>query len=608
MAKKPSSRIREAQALQRRGDWPGAEAVLRKGLKIHPDDPEILCELAALKADVGAFAEAHFFATSALDSKPDAARAHALLGRIRAETGSAEAGLDDYDKAIALDPENAEFHFGRGVVLQRLGRLEEALDSYDRALAIVPDRAEAWCNHGNTLMALKKFEDALNSFDRGLKLRPDVGMLHYNRASALNALGRGQEALEAYDRALALEPHNIDFRNNRGNTRLEAGDIDGAIADFRQIIAEAPDHAQGYNGLGITLHGEGDFDRAEELYLRALSLAPDYADAHHNLAVVRLYKRKFAEAWADYGYRCHPTAYRGNLGKKAPSIEAFEKIPLWRGPQDRVSGSVGVWCEQGIGDQILFSTLIPELVESGQSFVYEVDKRLLPAYRRAFPAVQFVESGDPPAPELSHAAAAVFCGSLPGFFRPSVESFSRQPRCILQADPQRAAAYRLRIGDGFRVALSWRSAREGRLGRSKSVSLADFAPFLAVPGVRGVDVQYGDVAGQREQFARDVGTPPLRFDGVDYYNDLDEVLAILEACDLLITTSNANAHLAAALGKPVWLLYPGEKAPFHYWAHGGDHRCLWYPSVEIVTGREWADWPQLIAHAAEKLRVKVAGN
>lgn len=94
----------------------------------------------------------------------------------------------------------------------------------------------------------------------------------------------------------------------------------------------------------------------------------------------------------------------------------------------------------------------------------------------------------------------------------------------------------------------------------------------------------------------------VHFDEVDCFNDLDEVLAILEACDLLITTSNANAHLAAALGKPVWLLYPAERAPFHYWAHGGDHRCLWYPSVEIISAPDLADWPQLIAHAAAKLQ------
>ena len=94
---------------------------------------------------------------------------------------------------------------------------------------------------------------------------------------------------------------------------------------------------------------------------------------------------------------------------------------------------------------------------------------------------------------------------------------------------------------------------------------------------------------------------PVHFDDVDYYQNLEEVLAIIEACDLLITTSNANAHFAGALGKPAWLLYPGEHPPFHYWAHGGDHRCLWYPSVEIISAPQLLQWSQLAALAADRL-------
>jgi tetratricopeptide (TPR) repeat protein len=602
MAKKPTGRIAQALSLKRQGQWPQAEAVLRQALTVRPDDAEVLYQLALLKTETGAFAEAHFFVTSALAVDPALFRAYTLLGRIQAETGSPEAALGSYDQALLIAPRDAEAHFGRGVVLQRLERLEDALASYDQSLTAAPDQAEVWCNHGNTLMALRRFDDALQSFDRGLKHRIDVGMLHYNRASALNALGRGAEALTAYERALTLEPNNIDFRNNRGNTRFEAGDFAGAIADFQWIIDHDPDNAQGYNGLGMTLHDRGHLDEAEKLYVRALDLAPDFADVHHNLAVVRLYKRNFAAAWTEYEHRCDPTAFRANLRKKAPSIAVFERLPLWRGPAHKVAGPVGIWYEQGIGDQILFSTLIPELVESGQPFVYEVDPRLLPAYQRSFPTVQFIGSNDPPDAALATAGAALFCGSLPGLFRPSVESFARQPRRILQAAPERVAHYRSRLGGDFKLALSWRSARVGRLGVSKTASLADFAPLLAVPGVRGIDVQYGDTAAERAALPQTHGVQIEHAEGVDFYQDLDEVLAILDACDLLITTSNANAHLAAALGKPVWLLYPAERAPFHYWAHGGDHRCLWYPSVEIISAPDLTDWPRLIVHAAAKLQ------
>lgn len=598
--------LKQAQVLLQQGRRDEAEAVLRKLLATRPDDADVLYRLALLQADAGAYSEAYFHVMSAIEANPGNVQARVLLGRIQTETGSAEAALSTYEEALRIAPHDAQILFGRGLVLQRLGRLEQALDSYTRALAISPEQAELWCNHGNVLFALRQYEPALHSFDEGLRRMPGVALLHFNRANTLNALGRVADALAAYDNALALEPGNADMRNNRGNARLEAGDSSGAAEDFRRMIADVPEDARGYNGLGMAMEDMGALKEAADLYQRAIQLAPVFADARHNLALVKLRRRNFAEAWAEYEHRCDPSSYRDNLRKDPASVALFEKIPRWTGKP--VEGTVGLWSEQGIGDQILFSTLLPQLAGTGQAIVCEVDGRLLPAYRRAFPQLRFVATADPPDSALTAADAALFCGSLPGLFRPTVESFACQPRVLLQAAPERAAHYRSRIGDGFRIALSWRSAREGRLGRSKSVSLADFAPFLAVPGTRCVDVQYGDTVAERAQLTRAGAAGLLHFDEIDYYHDLDEVLAILEACDLLITTSNANAHLAAALGKPVWLLYPGERAPFHYWAHGGDHRCLWYPSVEIISAPELDDWPKLIAHAAEKLRTRVAGR
>ena len=607
MAKKPAPRLNEALALRQQGRLDQAEAALRKILAAEPGQADALYQLALIKADVGAFSEAHYFATSALAADSRSAPAHALLGRVQTASRSLEAALASYEQALAMQPRYAEALFGRGVVLQRLGRLTEALDSYAGALALEPGQAEAWNSHGNVLFALGRFDEALRSFDQGLNQKPGIALLHFNRANALGKLERFDEALAAFDRALTLAPGNIDMLINQGNTRQEAGDAAASAADFRRIIADAPGDARGYNGLGVAVQDQGDLVQAASLYERAARLAPEFADAHHNLALVRLYQRDFAGAWQEYEHRCAPSGYRANLRKDPRSVDLFERLPRWRGPGAPVPGPVGIWNEQGIGDQILFSTLLPELLESGQPFLYEVDRRLLPAYRRAFPECRFAAMDDPPAAELQSAGAALFAGSLPGLFRPSVASFGRQPGSVMKAAPERVMHYRSRLAPGLKVALSWRSLRAGRLGRSKSVALADFAPVLGLPGVQFVDVQYGDTAAEREAVTRAQKVTLTRFGDVDFYRDLDEVLAILDACDLLITTSNANAHLAAALGKRVWLLYPAERAPFHYWAHGGDHRSLWYPSVEIVSATGLADWPQLIAHTAQKLAQIPAG-
>jgi hypothetical protein len=270
---------------------------------------------------------------------------------------------------------------------------------------------------------------------------------------------------------------------------------------------------------------------------------------------------------------------------------------------------VAIWAEQGIGDQVLFSTLIPELVQAGTRFVYEVDRRLLGAYQRTFPQGRFVPYEDPPRNELQQASRVISVGSLPQWFRRSRADFARQPAKLLSALSGRIAHYRERLaalGPGLKVALSWRSTRKDWWTLKKTAPLADFTPLLKLAGVHFVDVQYGDTAAERRAVEVATGVRLLRFEDVDYYNDLEELLAILEACDLVITTSNATAHFAGALGKRTWLLYLADRAPFHYWAHGGSHRCLWYPSVEIVTARQLTDWNALAGYAARKLEQEMA--
>ncbi|MGA0116332.1 MAG: hypothetical protein ACO3IW_12370, partial [Burkholderiales bacterium] len=326
-----------------------------------------------------------------------------------------------------------------------------------------------------------------------------------------------------------------------------------------------------------------------------------YWDARTNRALTQMYVHNFAEAWPEYEYRLNLTQL-GVIMKNDPQLlEAFRTKPHWKGVIDKPSGVVGIWDEQGVGDKILYSTLLPELIKTGQSFVYEMDSRLIPAYRRTYPGQQFVPIKTPPDPALLQADYMLFSGSLPGLFRTSLASFERQPTQTLEADPDRVGHYAGVLGSKFKVSISWGSTRSDHEGRKKSAALKDYLPLLTIPEIEFVDVQYGDTLCEREELMQQHGVKMTRFEEVDYYNDLEEMLAILGACDLLITTSNFNAHMAGALGKPVWLIYPSDLPPFHYWAHRGDYRSLWYPSVEIISGPTLTDWEALIHHTKEKL-------
>ena len=560
----------EALALQEKGDLERAEGLYKKALTLAPERPSVMNNLAAVLIGLKKYTEARLVCERLLKNDPADATALLHLGNCQAQQDLAGEALISYDKALMIRPDFADALTNRGNALLALRRPGEALASHDRALAMVPGSAEALNNRGNALLELK----------------------------------RPEEALASYERALAIKPDYADALNNLGNALVEQGELEQAEAQYERVIAIQPDHARAYSGLGVVRHDQGRMNEALKWFEQALARDGSLADAQYNLAVTRLYRQEFEAAWAGHEHRLAFADVRKLIRDNLATVSEYEQLARWQGPGQAVAGAVGIWAEQGLGDHVLYSTLIPELIASGVPFIYEVDQRLVGVYERAFPGSRFVASEEPPQEVLRRASRVLLAGSLPGLFRRSRESFARQQRRLLSALPESVAKYRDQmnaLGPGLKVALSWRSKRQGRLGRGKSVPLKQFAPLLELEPVHYVDVQYGDTVAERREVEQVSGVRLLHFDEVDYFHDLEEMLAILEACDLLITTSNVSAHLAGALGMPVWLLYLAERPPFHYWAHDGSHRCLWYPSVEFVSAPHFTTWGPLIDHVKERL-------
>jgi tetratricopeptide (TPR) repeat protein len=600
----------DALALQEKGDLEQAEVLYRKALALAPERPSVMNNLAAVLFQLKKYVDAKHLCERLLELNPQNEVAHLNLGNCLVKLNLAEAALNSYDRALAIKPDYADALTNRGNALLKLTRLEEALESHDHALAIKPDSAEAHNNRGNALLELNRPQEALTSYDRALAIQPDRAEAHCNRGKVLWDLRRPEEAIACYERALAIKPDYAEANFNRGNLLLDMGRSEEAAQQYHRAITLNPIYAEAINALGVLKQEQGKLEEAIACFDQALALNEHLADAQYNLAVSRLLLLDFKTGWVGYDARLHGMGSRKSLRTGGASVERYELMPRWQGPGVAQVGEVGIWAEQGIGDQLLYSTLIPELIAAEVPFVYEVDRRLLAVYERSFPNSRFVALAEPPQETLRQASQVLLAGSLPGLFRRSRESFVRQPRRLLDADPDRVAHYRARmeaLGSGLKVALSWRSTRAGRLGRSKSVPLMQFAPLLDLERAHYVDMQYGDTQAERQLLEDATGVRLLHFEEVDYYRDLEDVMAILEACDLLITTSNANAHFAGALGKPVWLLYLAERPPFYYWAHDGSHRCLWYPSVEIVSAPHFTEWDSLIKHVADRLARFPAG-
>ena len=286
---------------------------------------------------------------------------------------------------------------------------------------------------------------------------------------------------------------------------------------------------------------------------------------------------QLSEGWSQYEYRFD--APDENLPRR-PSPPAY-----WEG-EDLIGKSVVVWTEQGLGDEVLHASILPEVIERAGRCTIECSKRMVPVFARSFPSATVVgyKASDIPATSAGNFDYQIPLASLGRHFRPDFASFPHHDG-YLKADADKVAALRARyeaLAKGRRiVGLSWRSKNE-RAGEAKSMTLSELAPILQVPGVLFVNLQYGDcteeLADVREQFGIEV----VQDAAVDPLADMDMFFAQVAAMDLVLSTSNTTAHVAGAQNIPVWVLLPhGSKGLIWYWFLRRDD-SPWYPAARLI--------------------------
>ncbi len=536
----------------------------------------------------GRLADAEAAARAALAQRRDADALH-VLGCIRAQAGARDEGLALLGEAIALSPRDASFLNNRARVLAEAGRLEEAARDLGEALAIMPSfdaarmqLAQVLSRQGAAEIARARHGEAEAMFRAAVALAPGYAGAHNDLGVALQRQGRAAEAIEEFARALALDPALAEAHVNWGNALENTGDLHAAREHYLRAIELAPRSPDAWLNAASNAVELGLLDEARRQYRHALELRPESNEARYGSGILALREQRFDEGWRGFERRFDTVPPQSV--RRGPPLPAF--VPA-AGERPRVA----VWHEQGIGDQVLFSTLVPDLRGDAEAIV-EVDVRLLAAYRRSIPDVEFV------GPDVSRGAfascdAQVALGSLPLLYRRDSASFARQPRRLLRADPARVRAIRTELGEGRFIAIAWRSAQAGLragLAARKSIPLALFARLAQARGARLVDVQYGEAGAERAAF--DAAHPGLRVAprSLDAFSDLEGVLAAIEACGEVVTSSNVTAHLAGAAGVACTVVMLGNRSPFHYWDAVEGSRSLWYPSLTVARDPSWRRW------------------
>lgn len=480
-------------------------------------------------------------------------------------------------QALKIEPSNPEVLRLNGVLAALKGDYEGALIYLEKAIKISPKFAVALSNKGNVYLEIGRFEEALVCYNKAILIQPSNHEAHNNKGNLLQELKKYDEALASYDAAILLQSNYYEAYANKANALKELKRYDEALSYYEQSISLSPKYSNAWSGMGWTFHAIKLDNKAEYCLLNAIKLDPSYANAQENLAHVYLKIFKFAQGWDLNESRW---GVKGNDSKQLPS----EK-PRWKKSKVR---SLLVWAEQGIGDQILYSSMLHELSEFPQRNIISLDEKLLPIFRRSFPDYEFINKADSILEDLYEQHIPI--GSLGGIFRNSLEDFQRARHPYIVDDAIRTQSIKSRpeFTNKVTCGISWGSINR-KVGDDKSIPIQDLYPILKMNNIEFVNLQYGDVKDTLLKVKEEIDKKILHLDEIDLFEDVDGVLSIIAACDIVVTSSNSTAHLAGALGKETLLLVPYAIGQFWYW-HAIDGKSVWYPSVRVFEQEQQGDW------------------
>ncbi|MDA8231378.1 MAG: tetratricopeptide repeat-containing glycosyltransferase family protein [Magnetospirillum sp.] len=574
--------LEQARRLERDGLLPQAELVYRKLLADDPGQAGAAHALGNLLYERGAFSDAAEYYRQALGRRADYPEAAYNLGNALGGLGRWLDAAAAYDDAIRLNPDFAEARLNRAGTLHRLGRHGEAADECRRVIDLREDLPDAYNILGASLYSQGDFNAAVTALRQAIALCPDHALAHNNLGMALSSLGRFTEAAEAHRRALALDPDMASAYTNLARPLYQLGRIDEALAAASMATALAPKSPEAHNNLGTALYASERNAEAAAALETAIAMVPDLAGIHHHYGMVLLKLGRLAEGWAQYEWRRRIE----NFCRQLPG-------PQWRG--EPLGGrTILLHTEQGLGDCLHFARYAPLVAAAGGRVVLWADEplvrilRTLPGVAEVVPLETIPPTFDVHLPLMS----------LPHVFGTELHSIPADiPYLLPDAAAAKAWGDRLTALPGLKVGLVWAGGLRpyDPLANFRSLGPDGFASLASTPGVSFVSLQ----KGPRAEPAEAAPTGLRLTDWMDEVSDFADTAALIANLDLVITVDTAVAHLAGAMGKPVWVLL----------RFGGCWRWLesrddspWYPTARLFRQPALGQWEPVLLAVADELR------
>ncbi len=520
----------------------------------------------------GRLAEAAGLYRQVLHDRPGDTEATRLLARVLYNQGvdeHAQGRLDEaatlYQQSIALDPRDGRVHRNLGALLQAQGRLDEAGDCHRRAIALDPADAGAHANIAVVFEAKDDIDAAIAHYRRSLALAPGEPRTHNNLGNALRSIERLDEAIACLQRAVDLMPAYVEAHSNLGNALADSGQLDAAIASFD----------------------------------RALALDPGNVDAAWNRGLACLMHGRLEEGWRGYEMRLRRSS-PARADRGPPTGRPTDK-PAYAG-EGLQGKTLLVRAEQGLGDEVIHASTLPDVIRAAGHCIVECDPRLVPLYARSFPDAEVIPRGEPPHPRTQGDDIDWQCpvGSLPRFFRPTLASFAGPPAHLVP-NGERVDAWRQRLaalGPSPKVGISWRSRNRSTSRNLHYTELAQWGQVLSIPGLTFINLQYDECRAELAQARQAFGVEVHAWDDLDQMNDIDGLAALMNSLDLVIGPTTSQTCLSAAVGAPTWMLITRNIC----WEPLGTGAIPMLPAVVPLWRDRGAGWDTVLDEVAARLR------
>ncbi len=591
-AAKVATLMQAAGRAHRAGNREGLKAILEEVLDIDPGHANATYNLGILYRDCEDVFQAEVHLRRALKLDPGLIDAYQALADLLFTVKHMLSAAKIYEDALELAPNRLPLLLNLSKTRMMLKDAPEAERLARRVLSIDERSDDAWATLAwAVLFRQGDPQEALHAAEQAMQLAPAAPRPPALKEQALRRCGRQADADAVWSALLSDAAHDWDQARGLMEAYYWLDLIDCCRAITLAYTQANPDGAEGLKDLSSLLMAEGDFAEAQEVLVRAMSVAPDHR-------VIRMV--------------CGLNAFR--LGDFKKGLDLYQ-ARWYRSPQDRpwdtpipdwdgkpIDGRLIVYCEQGIGDYVMFALMFSELRKHAKSITIEVNTRLASLFRRSFPDMPVVDRNSLPANwDPSHYQAKVAMGELFLMLGADMENLPNR-KGFLTPEPGLTLTLRNRyraLFPGKRlVGISWRSGNRDS-ATIRSIDLSLWRPILETPDCAFISLQYGDISRDLEVLKRETGHAVHWDREVDPTQFLDPFTAQIAAMDLVISVDNSTVHFAGAVGKPCWVLLPVNSD----WRWMIDRTSsIWYDSLQLWRQNIGEGWQPVVARVAERLR------